>query len=190
MDMGVARSPIGAEVPKPYQKFPLLVERFGQLLSQNWHSQKIQTEPWKNWGFEIIKSKNAQTWFLHDHIIYDHKGGLYISSPLLRYLLSKKLSWIFRDPPSRADFQLRVYKVPRTLLEYLPTVFTNSRRPLGDSRRSFGDILGDILRNNLRDNLRDVSGNLLTSEDSWKLSRDTPKVSFDVYKPSVESWPG
>ena len=60
----------------------------------------------------------------------------------------------------------------------------NSRKPLGDSRRSLGDILED----NLGDNLGEVSGNLRTSGDLSKRSIDTPKASFEVYKPHVESW--
>ena len=57
----------------------------------------------------------------------------------------------------------------------------------GDSRRLFVDIL--------RDNVRDVFRNLRTSLyleicENGLDSRDTPKVSSKVYKPSIESWHG
>ena len=81
-------------------------------------------------------------------------------------------------PPSRANFQPRVYKLRQTLLEYLYRFHKspNSRKAVGDSRRSLRDILGDIIG----DNLREVSENLQTSGDLWKRSRNTCEYSGKV----------
>ena len=73
-------------------------------------------------------------------------------SPLLKYILSQKLSLISRSPPNHSDFQLRVYKVPMTLLEYLSTVFTNLLMS-GDSQRPLGDYLGDNFGEHLQEYL-------------------------------------
>ena len=72
------------------------------------------------------------------------------------YLLSWNISsprhsWISRDSSSRANFQLRVYKLRRTLLEHLSTVPTNLQIPgniseiPGDFPEIFSEIMSEII---------------------------------------------
>ena len=114
------------------------------------------------------------------------------SSPKMSPLQETPLN--LQGPPySRANFQLRVYKHWRTLLEYLSTVLTNLQMS-GDSQRALGDYLGDYFGEYLQEYIRKISWNLwevswnLWSVDLWKRSRDTPKVSLELYRPSVERW--
>ncbi len=140
----------------------------------------------------------AHFWsYIPPHTKSNYSNGLYSTRVSLLWSLDKfsspKISPLqetllnLQGPRSRANFQLRVYKHRRTLLEYLSTVFTNLQMS-GDSQRPLGDYLGDYFGEYLQEYLRKISWNLReVSWNLWKRSGDTPKVSLELYRPSVES---
>ena len=89
----------------------------------------------------------------------------------------------------------RYWRNSKHLLEYLSTVFTNLLMS-GDSQRPLGDYLGDNFGEYLQEYLRQIIYRISSMEISWNLEicenrRDiyiyTPKVSLELYRPSVES---
>ena len=93
------------------------------------------------------------------------------------YLLSWNISsprhsWISRDPSSRANFQLRVYKLRRTLLEHISTVPTNLQIP-GNLSEIPGD-LSEIFSEIISEKSLGISGHLEICENGREILQKCP----------------
>ena len=107
------------------------------------HFFKFSTLHWKIFWF-----KDSTTAFstLLPTRPYNNVTVAFSCCPLdpLKYLLSETLSWISRDPSSRANFQPKcIYKLRMSLLEYISTVSTNLSEIPGDLSEIFSEIVSE-----------------------------------------------